>query len=768
MKLDFGMGPKFTEVRFRDFQCKIFLRRLGLAFFLSRFWISRIRTRDLLLVFFTMTSFATLSGCDLFHEERPHPPAIALDQNFPDCFERVAPTWSSFFEGEAKTEAIDDSWNCVRKVMDTFINQTRGSDPKMYQREELRTFINSSVMKEQPISKSLFAEVMHLKQIFLGGNPESMTRKEILDFQEISFFLQSEMILLSESLKIFRLKMKASEITRTELNQARQNLVVSSERLGEFLLARRVNYSFADLVRLINAVDFQAKEDFLLEIPLLMELRGILSAQRADTILPEEWPTLIENSAEFFLFFLSWHYELKDQNLFVEPAFSKMCELVEKLFVVIGRVAANHDDQTIPFTDIFTLLDLLKEKFDFGIAPEKIAVFLPRVIQRFLNSSSKDQKSPSITGIDPHLLAQVEGVFARWTKVQKGILGLESNEEGEKFLRLSRGFRPLIYDDSHMAVLRYDFGDHNPSSLTTLNWISLATSLFFDAYATGPNGSLRGPTITGQPEKNPCGKETRDDISCFFTEFKDLLVELELFYPSNDHQPLRTAVESAYLNFQSDGDDLFEYNEMVEYLTYTISGIVGARRSFKEAVQLCQSPPLDYFQRHSLDLKCLKDLLQARQEIFMANLPELSNLFQSTNRPEWNDFFDTWLRIVGVTEKDRLSPLIPYEKWEYMVFLLNYVETLLIRYDQDRSSFITKSEADQAYLVFKPLLQKMYPELNDFFLHAGFDFLVAKGRQPENPWELMSWISSNEAKSYRSDRLKIFQIFENLLKEIGI
>lgn len=109
--------------------------------------------------------------------------------SFP-CFKNFSGTVDRFLNGDLPRDEIEAFWKCADKAITTFEDVAYGSQPGEYLASDLKKFLQDFFLQnDSQISDQLLLEAMKVKQLFLGGRTDMITRRELRETRSaITFF----------------------------------------------------------------------------------------------------------------------------------------------------------------------------------------------------------------------------------------------------------------------------------------------------------------------------------------------------------------------------------------------------------------------------------------------------------------------------------------------------------------------------------------------------------------------------------------------------
>lgn len=275
----------------------------------------------LLLNFFILS----LVGCDFKIGEKPPPPE---SQEFGGtrCLSDMNPVVKAFIDGNAKNEDVITAWNCATSAVEKFKRYVRGRTADRYTSQELATFLENNFLDVTPtgrrISPELQVEFMKLKQVFVGGSADYLTRTEIDKLIVLFGELRTMTVSLNPFMKVFSMNWTVSEARGLQMDiryfeDANREIQSAAKTLASLIETNSPSYKFSDFISLLNNLDafFGEHWDFPRTIakymPIVKKVKKALAGGDENSITPSEWRRFTLLGARGYVQFLRYHYFIK-------------------------------------------------------------------------------------------------------------------------------------------------------------------------------------------------------------------------------------------------------------------------------------------------------------------------------------------------------------------------------------------------------------------------------------------------------------------------
>ncbi|MBV2167952.1 MAG: hypothetical protein KUL82_04515, partial [Bdellovibrio sp.] len=319
-------------------------------------------------------SLVGLTGCDTKVGEEPPPPS-SQEFSGTQCLSDMKPVVESFIKGTAKNDELENSWNCVTGAVEKFKRYVRGRTADRYTAQELATFLESNFLdksKNQKISTGLQIEFMKLKQLFIGGSREHITRAEIdkllvlfQNFREMTIRLNPYMKVLSLNWTVSEASSLQSDIRYFEA--ANKEIQVAARNLASLVEKNGQGYKLSDFAVLMEEMGnfFGEKWEFPNVIkkymPIAKKVKRALAGGDENTIAPSEWGRFSLLGARGYVQYLRYYYFIKSvPETGTGYRLSYLSRTVEDVLSVFQDLVAEKPEGVVSRDEVTDLLKTLQ------------------------------------------------------------------------------------------------------------------------------------------------------------------------------------------------------------------------------------------------------------------------------------------------------------------------------------------------------------------------------------------------------------------------
>jgi hypothetical protein len=333
----------------------------------------------LLFVAIAMTSVS----CSLPIFEEPPPPRPVEFKASKDtlCLSDALPIFKEFYEGTATEPKLRRIWDCVNTALIVFKSTTRGQEADKYSPRELANFFEQYFLNEVTINDTLLVELMRIKQVFVGGTTDYVTRDELTQSIEIFKTIRDVTIDLAPYMKILTFNWQVGNRGQFEqdvryFEGANETLQQSVRSIANIINKKNPAYRIENFVRLLDEVtklydgSWDIGSKVTAYLPVVYKVKKSLSGGDADSIAASEWNSFLLLGARGYIQFLRYHYFLKGlENGKGAFQITWIVQTVDDLFSFLGDAVASKPTGSLSRAE---LLDML-QSFSFLWGDKKIS-----------------------------------------------------------------------------------------------------------------------------------------------------------------------------------------------------------------------------------------------------------------------------------------------------------------------------------------------------------------------------------------------------------
>ncbi|QDK45974.1 hypothetical protein DOM22_12835 [Bdellovibrio sp. ZAP7] len=278
-------------------------------------------SKNSLMAVLMAAMMAVVTGCDSNIGEKP-PETKAHEYAGAACLSNTSSVMREFIEGNAKEADLNALWGCLGGAVQSFQRYVRGSDKSRYSSQELATFFEKNYLdqtKGAKISPELQREFMKLKQLFLGGDVNYLTQKELTSIQEVFGMLNGITVRMNPYMKIVVLKWSVSDTNQVQkdmlfFEEANKELQNSAKVLATHIEKNGQAYNLSDFVTFLQELsdtlgdEWSAVETVRTYMPVVKKVKKALAGGNENAIAPNEWRRFSMLGARGYVQYLRYYY----------------------------------------------------------------------------------------------------------------------------------------------------------------------------------------------------------------------------------------------------------------------------------------------------------------------------------------------------------------------------------------------------------------------------------------------------------------------------
>ncbi|MFN8847247.1 MAG: hypothetical protein ACK5V3_06110 [Bdellovibrionales bacterium] len=346
-----------------------------------------------------------LASCTPEIGEQPPEPAN-IELGVTKCMSKSAQDLKAFFSAEVSDGDLMRAWSCVEAAFNQFDKYVVGKDKDRYTSQEIVDFIETNFFENDGstggIHKELQVEVMKLKQIFVGGSREFVTREELKKSQVFMRQISEMTVKVNPFMKIIIMNwnpvIESGRNADLELFE-KSNLVFQlfAKELAEVIQKHDSKYQLTDVVGLIEEFQKFFKEEWLwIEdikkiIPAAQKLKKSLAGGDENTITNREWPPVLTLTARGYYQYLRYHYFIK-----TTPQTGGGIRLVylartlEDVFSILQDLLIQKDSGVILKSELFETLEAFEQVWPELKFSEKLVSEVMKIKQLLVGGSAEN------------------------------------------------------------------------------------------------------------------------------------------------------------------------------------------------------------------------------------------------------------------------------------------------------------------------------------------------------------------------------------------
>lgn len=678
-----------------------------------------------------------------------------------------------FFSGDGTATSLSGSWQCVEDSVDLFAKKVRGDNAGYWRARELASFMESHFLQPgERINDQLLAEIMHLKQMLIGGADDRITRDEIVAIHELARNLKTLMVAILPDMKIYSGNWLASgnhaadkaELAAAEIGFSKniKNLWPPMRAAYDLknlqALADGLKASFPNSSRLTRFQSSMAKY-----LPLVLSAKNILLNDKTSVIGTSDWPRplttlpMLYSRYMYFTYFLDnglswfWKTSLPDLDQWVHDV------LVNLQSVLQGRGSSAPGVTVI---ELNGLIDALATSGFLGdtMTPSSIKDLIPILIKRALSPPAARIAGKSETTLSQTCLNIFKTEFEimmlvqrkldtllnqqpTWTHAQLQAAFQTPFQNEEEFARILQSPKSFALDDKGRMYINVT-GEipYGPDALLRMNLVRAFVRIGIMSYAKDMTRVAALSSLT------------KDEVvTDLWNEMRQVLIDAAIIEPDNTTFASNRFVEANLFTPMANGDKTLDFFEAAGIGQMMWSGI-KLNAGFTDAIKnACAVAPTNAI----YNVPCAMEQMRKDIPSVATSLPLMTTLFQSMPQAQGDDMLTQLLKAAGWvpntanTAKMSDIGLNPH--------VLQYIEAIYRRWDTNKDGILDKTEAMIAEPTFRQLLADVSGQTDPGLLRAGFAYVLVYQKNPaDNLFDFLFFFANDESKwKINVDRPKI-------------
>jgi hypothetical protein len=320
----------------------------------------------------------TLASCSLpVNEEAPVVESPEAKLGFDSkCLKDALPVLKGFISGEAKAIEVEGVWNCFGGAIDLFYRKVKGSNKNEYTAREIARFFEDYFLAENTkISDPLLIELMRLKQIFVGGSAEKLTKDELRKLTAFSIEARDLSIDLLPYMKVYSLnwKVRVSKDLDADLKffeEANEQVQTAAKRIGDRIGSNGQSYSLDHFSSLLEQLEVHFGENWsFIEtvrkvLPLVKKLKKSLVGGDESEVAALEWRRFGLLGARGYVQYLRYYYFVAHApNDAGGRNFMYLANSADDLFSYLGDMVREKPDGKFRKTELVEIIECLNALF---------------------------------------------------------------------------------------------------------------------------------------------------------------------------------------------------------------------------------------------------------------------------------------------------------------------------------------------------------------------------------------------------------------------
>lgn len=346
------------------------------------------------------------AACSKLNQAPPAAPNYTLSSTA--CLTSAIGVAKDFAAGDGQPAAITGAWDCLGGTIQSFERYVRGTSNDSYTAQELATFLEVNFLPKdssgQPVNKispELQSQFMKVKQIFVGGSRDVLTRQELLDIVAVFGSLRDMTLRINPYVKVLTLKWQMKDVGGTDqeldfFEQANTTVQGVAKDFSDLLRPDHQPYQLDDAVNLLRELakfsneNWSAVESLQRFMPIIKEVKHALTDQPGDAVYPSEWRTMFLLGGRSYIQYLRYAYFIKDPSLHPNGLrVNYVARTFEDTFSIFEDLVSNKPSGSVNRDEIDQILAAIHDAWpDFNTSTVLVDQFMKIKIVLFGGTTS--------------------------------------------------------------------------------------------------------------------------------------------------------------------------------------------------------------------------------------------------------------------------------------------------------------------------------------------------------------------------------------------
>jgi hypothetical protein len=692
------------------------------------------------------------------------------------CLNTAGANAQAFLAGTIARSDWDATFSCATSSLNMFTRFVISSDPSGYTKADIQSFVGKFLLTNAPVTDALVEAGFQLKAAVLGGTDQIFTNDEINKFVTLINLLQTE----SDALLPM---MGVAHNDYSGLFSLADAEAASLARIGAAIPGGSQTFTWTALQTLLNEVGKivgQPAPQIASYVPVA---KAIALGGDPTGIGGTEWVSTLTTIGSYLAAGLPIYGV--DMNSFgsLGIAGSFLNQVLARGATAFGQTMALNGG-ALPLSRLNSLLEALPSAW---FTVDLKGVIEPTIATVF----TKLFPSAIPLSIDPQSLSTLTTLMSTWSNEQVALEAIFNSQNldpdgvvpeafvdasvswaqgrdaattaaASKLAYLAAHYVPLFKgDDQEITYTAWE--THSLNDMTKILWMRSAAELLLTAYAGGPTSLA-----------NVIQLET------FVNDFMGIALAFKLVQPADPTNPNalpdKRFFEADTFTFSANGDFHLDIDEGV----YLVAGLYSAallsnriRAGTEPTCALATQPSQEPLGWQWQDINCFRQIFFGQYELFWQHFPHLvayMATLTAAQRDQMRVNIENAGRLHGTTDSTIASFDI-----QSMAGAMQYVETLIMRFDADQDQTLDVAESLAAFPVFDNFLAKnikcIYPNnslintSNQSMMEAIFTDIISTGTLPSTSVggmiDFLVWWAGEGLGTwkYNADRMKLYGVF---------
>lgn len=727
-----------------------------------------------------------------------------------------------YFLAEADTKLSEERVNNLATMADELLSlfgdMVREKPSHMLTADELIEISEAvkSIIPQFRSSQGLIRELMKIKKVVVGGSENNFLPA---DFDRSHPKISVIRLLINQSMPHFSVYNGDFHPESLDMTVAQATFEKADVNLND--VAVRISalieggYDLQDLSSLVQELEstfekpgtkLNWSKNFERFYPLLISIKQMVLHDQGSIVHKSDWPSILNRGSRLYSRYLYYNYFLAKKSLtdgmgleslpiFVNSIVDVVDGLlIERQLLEKRSVSVIQASEWRRVVDALEKAELLPSQFNAALIKPVLNVLFNKILQ----SPAKRLSGFEPNGLTRDGLQVIKLEFGLWVEGQRLsqklfnripapsgfseeqiIQYIKSNGQtktawNEMSLNIDAPSRlPLVFDSEGRLVLSSSRTRlYNKKSIEKLNLARSLVRVIIRSYAQSSERIRlnQGLNLT--------------EAKTLLADFRNLAIELGLLEPEN-----LTFIESRFregnlFSAHADGDDLLSFKEGVDLILMIFSGLELDKAMKEQFHQDCrisnQVPSGD----ERINIRCFIRTYRREFASIFTSTPDFSRYFMSLDSgvqaggvgpiPE-EEMLSFDVMLVNLLKStgwiDDGSGFVKIKDTALVPHLIQYIETVMIRFDSGRNGILEREEALNAFPLFREILKTVAKNDSDRILKGAFAYILVYGHAPETAAEktqfILSWVRQESSWPIMADRKKLADVLGYIADQLA-
>lgn len=614
------------------------------------------------------------------------------------------------------------------------------------------------------ISSGLIYEVMKLKQLFFGGDLDSISTSDFKSARLKVSLIKSlvegflpyyavyghdwdpEMLSPEEAQKFFAESQLTLEKTFRELGLLFE---------GEYDL-KNLTQLAEEIEKLYPASNKGLKDSVNRYLPLIVDSKKMILGGQDSILKKSQWSVLLRFGARFYSQSLYYDYFVKNKGADRVRYSNNLSYLVNQSLDVLRDLLLTKEDPRFLRSELIKIVQDLAEA---EVLPKKVGdssadALLSLVLNQILVSPAQriegfKPESLTIESVEvfrqeTRIWLEMDGFIARWTEHWRADEGIVAKEAQEVLLKAQKDSATSI--ELNVAIKEMLLSLQSPVPLTYDNEnravIGVKAELLYTAHSLSQLNLHRAiarwlmrSVITSMERLNSYAGVNLEEVEKAFSSVRPFLVDIGILNPKNLTFASSRFREANIFVPHSDGNDLASHAEVTDLVGMIWSGINLNTMLRQELIRVCFNG-VDQQDSAKVSLSCARKAYKGASPQVMRATPDYLKFMSSSSADEWAYFINNIFKAAGYIPNEK--NLVALEDLSLSPHVIQYVEMVFSRFDRNKDGFMSTAEALKAFPAFKGILKELSKDqidsgtIKEKDLVDVFTYILRYGKPPES------------------------------------